>query len=97
DEGAHHRARRALAGVWLGGVPCRSGDVEVRPWDVACEVAQELAAGDRSRLARLGRVHEVGDLALHRLRVLGVQGQSPDQLAGRLAGGDDAFAPVVVV
>ena len=69
----------------------------MRPRDLADEVRQERAADDRARLASFGGVVEVAVFALDQLVVLLVQRQPPDDLAGALAGRDDARGELVVV
>ena len=94
---AHAEARRALPTYGRSEAPRGARDVHVHPRHVADERLQELRGGDRGGLARLGRVVEVGVLALDQLRVLLVQRQPPADLAGGGAGGVDLGAPVVVV
>ena len=86
DQQAHAVAGGALVDVGAAEVPRRAGDVQVRPRHLADEVRQERAADDRARLAAFGGVVEVAVGALDQLRVLLVQRQAPDDLAGALAG-----------
>src|SRR5205823_10253200 len=97
DQQANAIARGSLADIRAAEVPCRAGDVEVRPRSVADELRQERASDDRPRLARFGRVVEVGICALDELVVLLVQRQAPHDLARSLARALQAPRELVVV
>src|SRR5215510_8783680 len=76
-------------------IPGGARDVEMRPWRVFDEFADEIGAGDRACFAP-AHVLDVGDLALDLFAVVFVERQLPYLFAVLLCGGQNLIDPGLV-
>src|SRR5206468_9139233 len=74
-----------------------TGNVEVRPWAFAGELAQELSGEDGAGLTQLRAVLHVGEVRIDVTAVTRMEREAPSMVPARLRGGVDMRCEFVVV